>query len=155
MLCCKPAYLMSAYQESNVYVVQAAKAMVQVRKATGCKLPVTQLFNTPTIAGMAEALERLRVPAEAAAPAIPAADYSADYSAEQRAAGVPCSANQEQMLVLHQMAPESAAYHIVDTMRLSGALDAVALQVSISPLSTSPQMTTFLTCTNMYHLTRR
>ena len=111
--------------------------MVQVRKATGCKLPVTQLFNTPTIAGMAEALERLRLPAEAAAPAIQAAGYSA----EQRAAGVPCSANQEQMLVLHQMAPESAAYHIVDTMRLSGALDAAALEVNIASLSTSPQMT--------------
>ena len=111
--------------------VQAAKAMVQVRKATGHKLPVTQLFNTPTIAGMAEALERLRLPSVAAAPTIQAAAYSA----EQRAAGVPCSANQEQMLVLHQMAPESAAYHIVDTMRLSGALDAVALEVSIPILS--------------------
>ena len=135
-LYCQPACLNERFLRTLLPVVQAAKAMVQVRKATGCKLPVTQLFNTPTIAGMAEALERLRLPAEAAAPAIQAADYSA----EQRAAGVPCSANQEQMLVLHQMAPESAAYHIVDTMRLSGALNAVALEVSISPLNTSPQM---------------
>ena len=105
--------------------VQAAKVMIHVRKVAACSVPVTQLFNTPTISGLAEALERLHAPASAAPQAIP----EAGYMPEQRAAGVPCSANQEQMLVLHAMLLDSSTYNVVDGMRLRGALDAAALQV--------------------------
>ena len=97
--------------------------MIQVRKAAGVSVPVTQLFNTPTISGLAEALERLH------APAAPQVIQEASYTPEQRAAGVPCSANQEQMLVLHAMLLDSSTYNVVDGMRLHGALDAAALQV--------------------------
>ena len=110
--------------------------MIQVRKAAGCSVPVTQLFNTPTITGLAEALECLRSPASVA----PQAIQAAGYTPEQRAAGVPCSVNQEQMLVLHAMLLNSSTYNVVDGMRLIGALDASALQVyKWLPLSTLHQ----------------
>ena len=103
--------------------------MIQVRKAAGVSVPVTQLFNTPTISGLAEALERLHAPTSAA----PQVIQGAGYTPEQRAAGVPCSANQEQMLVLHAMLLDSSTYNVVDGLRLSGALDAGALQVGGCP----------------------
>ena len=102
--------------------------MIRVRQAVGYDVPTVQLFRTPTIAGLADALERTAGAAargEAASQAIP----RAGFSAEQRAAGVPCSANQEQMLVLHQMAPASAAYNMAEPVRLRGALDEAALEV--------------------------
>ena len=67
-------------------------------------MPVTQLFNMPTIAGLAEALERLRVPASAS----PQVIRDAGYMPEQRSASKPCSANQEQALVLHAMLLDSS-----------------------------------------------
>jgi hypothetical protein len=103
--------------------------MSRVRQATGRDVPTAQLFRTPTIAGLALALERIGAgPAQAAIP-------SAGFSAEQRAAGVPCSANQQQMLVLHQMQPDSAAYNMGDARRLRGEVSTAALQGALAFLA--------------------
>ena len=106
---------------------QAAKVMIRVRQATASSVPTAQLFATPSIAGLAEAIARLALAdgSGAAQDAIP----RASYSAEERAAGVPCSANQEQMLVLHQLAPESAMYNMMEHVALDSPADARALQV--------------------------
>jgi len=100
--------------------------MIRVRQAVGKDVPTAQLFRTPTIAGLALALERAGQGAEQAA--IP----RASFSAEQRAAGVPCSANQQQMLVLHQMLPDSAAYNMGEAKHLSGDVSAAALQRALA-----------------------
>ncbi len=105
---------------------QAGKVMIRVRQAVGKDVPTAQLFRTPTIAGLARALERAGQGAEQAA--IPCAGFSA----EQRAAGVPCSANQAQMLVLHQMLPDSAAYNMGEAKHLSGEVSAAALQRALA-----------------------
>ena len=95
--------------------------MIKVRQATGSDVPIAQLFRTPTVAGLAEALERLGL-----GRAVSVA--RADFSAEQRAAGVPCSANQEQMLVLYQMQPDSAGYNMAEVLRLRAPVDIDVLQ---------------------------
>ena len=100
--------------------------MIRVRQAAGQDVPTVQLFRTPTIAGLAEALERSSGATTAGASQ---AISRAGYTPEQRAAGVPCSANQEQMLVLHQMAPTSPAYNMAEPVRLRGAVDEAALEV--------------------------
>ena len=109
---------------------QASKVMISMRRTFGCDMLLTQLFKTPTIAGLAAALEASQNGAggAVAAGAIPCAGFSA----EQRAAGVPCSANQEQMLALYQMAPDSAAYNMADATRLRGRLDVPMLEVCLS-----------------------
>ena len=109
---------------------QASKVMISMRRTFGCDMLLTQLFKTPTIAGLAAALEASQNGAggAVAAGAIPCAGFSA----EQRAAGVPCSANQEQMLALYQMAPGSAAYNMADATRLRGRLDVPMLEVCLS-----------------------
>lgn len=78
--------------------------MIRVREALRSSVPTAQLFSTPTIAGLGEAMSRAGSD-EGAAPCIPAAGYAA----AQLAAGVPCSPNQEQMLALHASQPGSAA----------------------------------------------
>ncbi len=95
--------------------------MIRVRQATGSDVPIAQLFRTPTVAGLAEALARLGLGRGVSV-------ARADFSAEQRAAGVPCSANQEQMLVLHQMQPDSAGYNMAEVLRLRAPVDVDALQ---------------------------
>ncbi len=108
---------------------QAGKVMIRVRQVVGKDVPTAQLFRTPTIAGLALALGRINAgPAQAAIP-------RAGFSAEQRAAGVPCSANQQQMLVLHQMQPDSAAYNMGDARRLRGEVSAAALQRALAFLA--------------------
>ena len=103
--------------------------MIRVRQATASSVPTAQLFATPSIAGLAEAMERL-APAEGSG-AAQAGIPRASYSDEERAAGVPCSANQEQMLVLHQLAPESAMYNMMEPITLASPADAAALQARI------------------------
>lgn len=102
--------------------------MIRIRQSTGSEVTTEQLFKAPTIAGLAAAIRGASPDVEAAS-AIP----YADSSAEQRAAGVPCSANQAQMAVLFQMQPESAAYNMSSALRLLGRLDLGALEASCPP----------------------
>ena len=102
-----------------------------LRRELGCELLTAQLFKTPTIAGLAAALGQTGTEADQEASVVP----RASFSAQQRAAGVPCSANQEQMLVLHQMQPDSSAYHMADTMRLRGNLGIATLEAALAFLA--------------------
>ena len=71
--------------------------MIRVREALRCAAPTAQLFATPTVAVLAEAMARAGT-GEGAAARIPAAGYSA----QALAAGVPCSLNQEQARGTHK-----------------------------------------------------
>ena len=102
--------------------------MIGIRQATSSEVTTEQLFKAPTIAGLAAAIRGANPDVEAAS-AIPCADLSA----EQRAEGVHCSANQAQMAVLFQMQPDSAAYNMSSAMRLLGRLDVGALEASCLP----------------------
>ena len=104
--------------------------MIAVRREFAHDVLTAQLFKTPTIAGLAAALEALQAgdAGAAAAGGVP----RAGFSAAERAAGVPCSANQEQMLALHAMAPSSSAYNMADAMRVRGRLDVPTLEARIA-----------------------
>ena len=105
---------------------QASKVMIAVRREFARDVLTAQLFRTPTIAGLAAALEALQAgdAGAAAAGGVP----RAGFSAAERAAGVPCSANQAQMLALHAKAPSSAAHNVADATRLRGRLDVPTLE---------------------------
>ena len=117
---------MGSHGESAL--LQAAKVMIRIRQATGSEVGTEQLFKAPTIAGLAAAIRGTNPDAEAVG-AIPCADCGP----EQRAEGVPCSANQAQMAVLFQMQPDSAAYNMSSAMRLLGRLDVGALEARSPP----------------------
>ena len=112
--------------------------MAKIRQATNSDVPTSQLFRTPTIADLAQALERMgQGEAEQAIP-------RASFSAAERAAGVPCSANQQQMLVLHQMQPDNASYNMVESLGLRGEVSAEALQARTCALRMCAQGTGLL-----------
>ena len=111
---------------------QASKVMIAVRREFGCEVPTAQLFKSPTIAGLAAALQQSSAEGKQAASAIP----RAGFSAQERSSGLPCSANQEQMLVLHSMQPDSSGYNMAEVMRLRAPVDIDALQARIRPVYT-------------------
>ena len=110
---------------------QASKVMIAVRREFGCEVITAQLFKTPTIAGLAAALLHASADGEQEADAVP----RASFSSQERAAGVSCSANQEQMLVLHQMQPGSSAYNMADATRLRGRLIVATLAGALAFLA--------------------
>ena len=109
---------------------QVGAVMAKVRQAAKVGVASAQLFRTPTIAGLAAFLSSA-APASSAAAAIP----PASFSAAQREAGVPCSANQAQMVALYHMDSYSSAYNMPEALRLHGPLDVAALQDALRALA--------------------
>ena len=105
--------------------------MIAVRREFACEVLTAQLFKTPTIAGLAAALQHACTDAEEVASIVP----RASLSAQERAVGVPCSANQEQMLVLHSMQPDSSAYNMANATRLRGKLNVTTLECALAFLA--------------------
>ncbi|MBD0319020.1 MAG: amino acid adenylation domain-containing protein, partial [Gemmatimonadetes bacterium] len=96
----------------------AVRAATRIRAALRTEVPMRRLFETPTIAGLVDALR----PAE---PLPPIA----------RVAGpVPLSSSQQRLWVIHQMDPGSAAYNLGAALRLTGALDVAALERTLTEI---------------------
>jgi len=104
--------------------------MSGVRALLDVDVPTAQLFSTPTIAGLGEALARFAA-SKGGLAAIPLAGYTAD----QLATGVPCSLSQEQMIALHRMQPDSVAYNVHDAMSLHGDVDEAVLEAALAALA--------------------
>ena len=97
----------------------ATRVVSRVRAAFGVDLPVRALFEGPTVAEMAAAVEGLRrADAPADAPVAPAAGDGP----------VPLTFAQERLWFLDRLRPGGASYNVHIALRLSGALDAAALE---------------------------
>ena len=107
----------------------AARLMARLQEATGVELPLMRLFETPTVAGLARALER-RLGGEGSAGDAPAAIRP--VPAARRAGGLPLSPAQERLWFLDRLAPESAWYNIPAALRLDGALDVPRLAAGLA-----------------------
>ncbi|MEW6367293.1 MAG: amino acid adenylation domain-containing protein [Acidobacteriota bacterium] len=93
----------------------ATQVISRVRQALRVDLPLRRLFDTPTVSGLADALERaLRSGDESEAPPIVPASREAD---------LPLSFAQQRLWFLDQWESESPFYSIPLALRLTGALD--------------------------------
>ncbi|HEX2223007.1 MAG TPA: condensation domain-containing protein, partial [Thermoanaerobaculia bacterium] len=98
----------------------ATQVMSRIRQAFGVDLPLRQLFQSPTVAGLAARVEaELRHGATGFLPPLAKAD---------RAKPLPLSFAQERLWFLHQLDPGSPAYNIPAAVRLTGALEDKALE---------------------------
>jgi len=105
----------------------AARLASQLRQALGVDLPMRQVFETPTVAALAAAIEQnLRTPG--ARPLPPIAPVVAGDEA-------PASSAQERLWFFHQTDPGGAVLNVPHPLRLSGPLQPAALARSLSEIA--------------------
>ncbi|HSK81762.1 MAG TPA: amino acid adenylation domain-containing protein, partial [Thermoanaerobaculia bacterium] len=109
----------------------AIRLLSRLRAVLGADLPVQQVFDAPTIAGLAEAVARARVSGDAgdgeAGPALPplAPRPFADAAA-------PLSYAQQRLWFLDRLAPGSPAYNVPSAYGLAGPLAPAALAAALA-----------------------
>ncbi|WP_240505100.1 non-ribosomal peptide synthase/polyketide synthase [Nocardia mangyaensis] len=103
--------------------LMATRLAARLGAALGAQVPVAAVFDAPTVAALAERLDA----AERAGARPPLTRRVDDGPAV-------LSPAQQRMWVLHQLSPQSAAYHIPAAIRLTGELDLPALQSAIADL---------------------
>ncbi|MFD4355049.1 non-ribosomal peptide synthase/polyketide synthase [Nocardia sp. NPDC058518] len=103
--------------------LMATRLAARLGAALGAQVPVAAVFDAPTVAALAEHLAT-------------ADRTSARPPLTKRTSEGPAvlSPAQQRMWVLHQLSPQSAAYHIPAAIRLTGDLDLPALQAAIADL---------------------
>ncbi|KAF0848829.1 non-ribosomal peptide synthetase [Nocardia caishijiensis] len=103
--------------------LMATRLAARLGAALGTQVPVAAVFEAPTVAALAERLAA-------------AERTGARPPLTRRAEAGPAvlSPAQQRMWVLHQLSPQSAAYHIPAAIRLTGELDLPAMQAAIADL---------------------
>jgi amino acid adenylation domain-containing protein len=111
-----------SFFELGGHSLLATRLVSRVRSAFGVELPVRRLFESPTPAKLAAAVQGLG----SALPAPPPLC--------RRAGGgpVPLSLAQQRLWVLHQLSPGLIAYHVPAALRLRGPLDTPALERALT-----------------------
>ena len=98
----------------------ATQVVSRIRDAFGVEIPLRQLFETPTVAGLADNVEAAGRAAQNlhAPPILPVA----------RDGDLPLSFAQRRLWFIEQLAPGKSAYNIPAAIRLKGPLNVVALE---------------------------
>jgi amino acid adenylation domain-containing protein len=106
--------------------LRAAQVASRVREALGVELPLRQMFESPTPAGLAEAVAGLRgrAPSRALPPLV----------SVPRDRPIPLSFAQERLWFLEQIDPGTAAYNMPGAVRIRGPVDEAALARSLDEL---------------------
>ncbi|HEY6802572.1 MAG TPA: amino acid adenylation domain-containing protein, partial [Pyrinomonadaceae bacterium] len=102
----------------------ATQLISRVREAFGIELPLRQLFEFPTVAGLAREIEQLnRLEFGLEAPPIQPVGRDID---------IPLSFAQQRLWFLDQLQPDSAIYNVGIALRLRGSLDVGLLEKTIT-----------------------
>ncbi len=99
----------------------ATQVISRVREAFGVELPLRQIFETPTLAGLARSIDATRAGDFAAPPLVPVS----------REEDLPLSFAQQRLWLLDQLAPGNPFYNLPGAMRLTGELDVEALRSAV------------------------
>jgi len=103
-----------------------ARLAARIRESFQLDLPLRDLFEGPTVAGISERIEATRRNSESFED-VPLISVS-------RAGALPLSFAQERLWFFDQLEPHSAAYNIPRVLRLTGTLDTRALQQSLDTI---------------------
>ena len=97
----------------------ATQAVSRARGALGVEIPLRALFEAPTVAGLAKAVEAARAGGEAAAPPILPVPRDGD---------LPLSFAQERLWLFEQLVPGTAAYNTYRAARIRGPLEPAGVE---------------------------
>ncbi|WP_261991503.1 non-ribosomal peptide synthetase [Streptomyces sp. OR43] len=100
----------------------ATQVISRIREAFGAEVPLSALFDGPTVRGLAAAIESA---AGVAAPPVVLAD---------RTQPLPLSFAQQRLWFLDQLEPGSTEYTMSTRLRLTGAMDVVALSAALDAI---------------------
>ncbi|WP_328489127.1 non-ribosomal peptide synthase/polyketide synthase [Streptomyces zaomyceticus] len=103
----------------------ATKLVSRIRSVLDAELPIRQLFETPTVAGLADALEQVGGDARRGVVAV-----------VPRPGRIPLSYAQQRLWFLNQFEGPSATYNAPVALRLTGSLDREALRLALSDVAT-------------------
>ncbi|WP_052868033.1 non-ribosomal peptide synthetase [Streptomyces niger] len=103
--------------------ILSVRAVSRMRTALGITLPPRVLFDHPTIAGLAASVTPEESAGDTSIPVV------------SRDGALPMSYGQQRLWFLQDFDPESAEYHTVTGLRLTGALDAAALHAAVQDLT--------------------
>ncbi len=104
----------------------AVQVVSRVRAAFGVELPLRTVFQAPTVAGLAAAVEAARRAESPEAP--PLVRVS-------REGALPLTFAQQRLWFLHQLDPGSAAYHMAGVLELEGAVNVPALEGALREIA--------------------
>ena len=110
---------------SDLHSLQATQVVARLRRALRAEISLRSLFEAPTVATLAEAVERTSGHGAAALPPIVAV-------ARDRA--LPVSYSQRRMWLVQRFNPETTAYNMPFAVRLRGTLDRRALEQTLTQL---------------------
>ncbi|MFF7633471.1 amino acid adenylation domain-containing protein [Kitasatospora sp. NPDC008050] len=102
--------------------LSATRLSARLRSVLGLELPVRTVFETPTVAGLAEAVH------------LASAGERPALTAAPRPGTVPLSFAQRRLWFLDQLHSQGAAYHVPLVLDLDGELDRPALEAALADL---------------------
>jgi amino acid adenylation domain-containing protein len=114
-----------SFFELGGHSLLATQLASRLRGAFGVELPLRTLFERPTVAELAAAVEEARRGGEAAVPALVPVEREGE---------LPLSFAQERLWFLDQIEPGSVAYSIPVAFRLRGPLDGPALAAALGEI---------------------
>jgi acyl carrier protein len=104
----------------------AAQVLSRLRRAFAVEMPLRRLFETPTVAGLAQAVAVLR-----AAPGIEAPPLVRQPAGSEH----PLSFAQESLWIFEQLSPGTATYNMPVALRLRGPADEAALVAGLTEIA--------------------
>jgi acyl carrier protein len=104
----------------------ATQVVARVRELFGIELPLRTLFEAPTLAVLAEAIEGASQPGRRL--------QCPPITAVSRESELPLSYAQQRLWFLEKISPEQAIYNVPLSVRLSGPLDVAALEQTLQQI---------------------
>jgi len=104
--------------------LRALQVLSRIQSAFEINLPVEEIFETPTIAGLAKRIESVVTKDNSVPPIIPIS----------RDSPMPLSFAQQRLWFLHLMNPASSAYHIPLVLSMNGRLNLPVLEAVIGEI---------------------
>ncbi|MFL5537410.1 MAG: amino acid adenylation domain-containing protein, partial [Longimicrobiaceae bacterium] len=114
-----------SFFELGGHSLLATRVVSRIREVFAIELPLRALFEGPTVAEMARAVEEMR---RAELPVLP------PVVPVERTEALPLSFAQERLWFIDRLEPGSAAYNVPGAWRLGGALDEAALERSLGEI---------------------